>query len=511
MPYPVTFYSFAKEVNSTKRPTGTGTVLDCTVNDRINIISPVISVNLGRAGSMAAPLYNYCYIPIFQRYYFVENWEYRDGLWWASCSVDVLATYKTQISALRAYVLRSAEDFDGTITDGLYPAKNLFTTNYVANTGNKTWFDNLNSGTYVVGIIGNGATKFFAFNRANFASLIAYMLDKDYANAALTALEVAAYPEAKAILDPLQYISSVIYYPVSFTTTTYTEQTIKVGYVDCTATCAEVDGLGSGVTSVESVQFDFEGYTNHPYASTRGVYLNYAPWTRRYLYIPPFGIIELDATEMDSTTTATVQIDMITGGCRLHVFGLNGMLMTELKTQLGIPIQIGQVIAKGMGILTITQKLANITSQVMGGMTGGGGTGLMYNNMHGGEWTGSHEYRARQGALAGGIASGISGTVGFIKDGIESKIPSAKSVGSMGGIVDLKGTPFIYSVFATPVDESRNSRGRPLCQERILGSLAANHFSGYILVADPDINDISATGNEIDMISSYLTGGFYLA
>ena len=403
---------------------------------------------------------------------------------------------------MRGYVLRSAEEYDGAISDGLYPAKNEYTYDVVTNSTGQTWINNTRNVTYVVGIIGDGATKFFAFDFTHFTQFIAYILSKNYANAVVGALELDAYPEAKAIIDPLQYIASVIFYPFSFSANTYTQQTIRVGYVDVTATAAEIDN--STITSVEDVVYTFSGYANHPYYSTRGTYMNYAPWTRRYLYIPPYGIIELDCTELGASLVARVQTDMITGGCRLQVTSFTNILITELKTQIGVQIQLGQVISKGMGYLTITQKIANITSQVMGGITGGIGTGKGIGNI-------VDANGAAAGAIVGGTAGLVSGVSSFIKDAIESKIPTSHSVGSMGGIVDLYGTPYIFTIFTYPVDESRNTRGRPLCEERLLSTLSANNFSGYLLIADPDVDNIAATARERDMIASFLSGGFYLA
>lgn len=513
MAFDVDFYIFAKEVNSTARPSPNDKLTkSCKANGRIDIINPTISLQLGLGGTNSPAVYNYCYIQNFGRYYFIENWEWEGGLWTAHCAVDVLATYKTQIGNMRAYVLRSAEEYDGTINDGLYPAKNSYSYHYVANTGDKEWINNLNNGTYVVGILGDGVTKFYAFSRLNLSSFIRYLLSDTYARQVVGAWGFQVDSETKAIIDPLQYITSVTFFPISFTSTTFESLNIKVGYVDSVSvTAAEIDKYSTGgIDSVENVSFEFAGYQNHPYYNSRGSYLNYAPWTRRYLYIPPFGMIELDCTELGLNVYANIQVDMINGSCRLHVYSQTNILITELKTQLGVPIQLSQVIAKGMGTLTIVQKIANLTSQVMGGITGGGGTGGMIGNIQGLDKAAKTSALAA-GSAVGGLASGISGTAGFIKDAIESKIPVSHSIGSMGGMADLYGKPYIFSVFVLPVEESRNTRGRPLCQERLLSTLASDNFSGYLLIADPDITNIAATATERDAIASFMTGGFYLA
>lgn len=47
--------------------------------------------------------FNYCYIPIFQRYYFIENIIIHGNTTIIECSIDVLTTYKEDI--LNSYAL----------------------------------------------------------------------------------------------------------------------------------------------------------------------------------------------------------------------------------------------------------------------------------------------------------------------------------------------------------------------------------------------------------------------
>lgn len=511
MAFNVQFYSFGKEVNSTERPSGNGTVISCIANTGVDILNPSVSLNRGLGGANSPVNFNYCYIPDFNRYYFIENWSWGDGLWTARCSVDVLASYKPQIGAMRAYVVRSAEEYDGTIADALYPAKNSYSYNATVNTGSKHWYHNLGAGIFVVGIIGNGITTYYAMTKANLDMFIEKLLDDTYARSVLGVLGIDAYPEAKAILDPLQYVPTVTFFPFVPDVFIPVTRSIPVGYGNVPAiSCQLVGGESGQMAEVLEHVFAFENYPNHPLAFTRGRYLNYAPWTRRYLFIPPFGMMELDCTELGDNFTAQVQVDLITGAARLLIAGQPNILMTELKTQMGVQIQLGQVIAKGMGALTIVQKTANLISQTMGGATGGGGTGGMVGNIMGLEGA-SKTQAVYQGAWLGSAASFVSGTAGFIRDAIDSKIPVHYSTGSMGGIMDLYGTPYVFSVFAYPVDESRNTRGRPLCAERVLSTLAKNNFSGYILVADPDVSGVVASAVERDAIAAFLSGGFYYA
>lgn len=517
MAFDVDFWKFGKEVNSTAIPTASPIRIQCTTNSGIDIINPVIRLRPGQASdpnpgpiSAGFPEYNFCYIPSFGRYYFIENWRWENGLWNAYLSIDVLASYKTQIGNLNAYVLRASADWDGTISDSLYPTK---TGAYVSHqwgvpAGNP-WNWNVEEGTYCVGIVGSGMTQYYLFSFGNLNSFINYIFSNAYAAAVIGELQLGLYEEAKAIVDPLQYIASVKFIPVEFTFTSI-QQNIRVGYADVEARALK---CGSQVSLYGTVTQTFPTIA-HPDAATRGKYLNYPPYTTRKLEMNPFGIIDLDCSLIPAgqNIDARVIFDYPTGMAVLRIYvqiasAQQDPLIALIKGQVGIDIQLSQVIAKGQGVLTTVQKIANIGSQIMGGITGGGGTGGMIGNISGADGMNL------PGAIAGGIFSGVSGVSGFIRDAISAKIPSANTMGSIGSFAEFVGSPVLWEEFFLQVDDSISTRGRPLCKQKILSTLAATTGTntGYILVADPDVTGIIASAAERNMITAFLTGGFYYA
>ena len=135
--FPVQLYAFSKEVNSTKQPSGSGTVYQCQSNASFDIIAPRLPLNIGAAANPTG--YNYCKVPAWNRYYWINRWAFEGGLWVAYCSVDPLASWKTQIGQTSAYVLRSAYASDGRIPDHMYPTKSAPTITDV--TISKDWSD----------------------------------------------------------------------------------------------------------------------------------------------------------------------------------------------------------------------------------------------------------------------------------------------------------------------------------------------------------------------------------
>lgn len=107
----VTFYSdFVKKINSTKIPSDAGTKLDVYLKADCSVLNPVFlidGINLS---------YNYCYWS--GRYYFITDITLNsNNIYEISCTVDVLASYKTDVGNYTAFVERSASDYDVMVND----------------------------------------------------------------------------------------------------------------------------------------------------------------------------------------------------------------------------------------------------------------------------------------------------------------------------------------------------------------------------------------------------------
>lgn len=116
----VTFYkNFSKRVNSTKTP-NSGTDLTCYLKDECSVLNPVFlidGINLE---------YNYC--KFNNRYYFITDITLsNNNIYEISCSVDVLATYKTSIGSYTAFVERAASSYDTLVTDNMITSSNDIT------------------------------------------------------------------------------------------------------------------------------------------------------------------------------------------------------------------------------------------------------------------------------------------------------------------------------------------------------------------------------------------------
>ena len=225
-----TFYQFAKRTNSTKRPSG-GQGFGIDLKAPCNIINPEIKI----ATQSDPSGFNYCYLPTFNRYYWVKNWTYSDGLWNASLTVDTLASYRDQIGYSTEYVVRSSAKFDPKIVDNLYPTKATITTRtiYASSTPFTDNPENGGQGFFVVavnapGYVSFGGAIYLAMSGTTFQKLMAALLQNtDYLN--ISADEISSNLTI-ALFNPIQYISKAFWIPCGNTAIGSPVNEIPVGW-----------------------------------------------------------------------------------------------------------------------------------------------------------------------------------------------------------------------------------------------------------------------------------------
>lgn len=99
----ITLYVNKSEKNKIGKNLTNDFSLSGTLRDVTNIINPVILIELNEINN-----YNYCYIPDFNRYYFITDITViRTGLFAISLMVDVLESFKTDIKNLSVILLNT--------------------------------------------------------------------------------------------------------------------------------------------------------------------------------------------------------------------------------------------------------------------------------------------------------------------------------------------------------------------------------------------------------------------
>ena len=466
----ILLYNISKDINSTALPSGEAVELTGNLRLPSSVENPVIEIEAD-----ALPDYNYAYIPAFSRYYWINNRGCSTNkLFVLSMSVDPLATFATEIGASTQYVLRAADDFDGTITDTLYPTKNSWV-NY------EQRFDSpfgrsLDTCYWCVGVKGSGADTFYCFTNSGFNNFMEYLLagtdaepGESYTVDALLSLGIADNSEAAAVLDPLQYITSITCLPTAITGD-FTNTQINIGF--STKTFANCQNVYYRSKHIVLDQYSASDIGLNPQSGVRGAYLNNAPYAEYYMYIPGFGKIDIDpSVAAVSVIDVDLYIDPRNGECQLTLSTAELGVFARHTSTIGVPFEFSQIISKGTTFGTALGQVGGVVAS----------------------------------GLSGNVIGAIAGAGSFIQTAINNKIPYANSVGSTGCFAHLAGNYCYYVArFAVPVAEDNAHRGRPLCARRRIGTL-----SGYIMCADTHIHPEGATTSEISAIESAMNSGFY--
>lgn len=462
------FYQFAKRTNSTKLPSG-GQEFGIDLKAPCNIIDPEIKI-----ATQSDPTgYNYCYLPTFSRYYWVKNWTYSDGLWKASLTVDTLASYRDQIGYSTEYVVRSSAKYNGTISDGLYPA--TAEVRSVTSAFQGGFSETISGGFFVIGFIAKaansiGAITYVVMTPGNAKKLSAKLLT-DVSYLSIDNAEISD-SLTKVLFNPYQYIVSCNYFPFDVAELTAhlpLVSKVDVGWWSIDVPCWILGADNNNLTKSVNV-----GIPKHPQAASRGGYCNASPYTDYTIFLQPFGVIPLDASKLWGASTLSIQyvVDLFTGESILRILTNTNQLVYETTAKLGVSIQ-----------------LSNIAFDIPSGSGGLLQTGI------------AAAFGGLQAAFSGGSISDVGNG---ILNAAQATNADVASKGATGSTIAFDTVPYIVARFKILVDDNNEHHGRPLCQRVQLFSIP-----GFIMVDDPDIT-LPATATEIDSVKSYMKNGFFL-
>ena len=90
----VTLCNNSSERNEINKVISNGETFICTLRSETSVSDPAILLEYN--GNLSG--YNYCYIPDFDRYYYITDiTSVRNNLWMVKCHVDVLMSFKSAI------------------------------------------------------------------------------------------------------------------------------------------------------------------------------------------------------------------------------------------------------------------------------------------------------------------------------------------------------------------------------------------------------------------------------
>lgn len=501
----VRFWEYAKRENATSRPpnnTAASSYHNVLLKDDCSIVNPAIKLKESMATRVQD--WNYCYIPDFNRYYYVTDWIWQAGLWIAELQVDVLASFRDRIGQQSVYVLRAASAYDGNVVDGTYPTTAGAAT-YTASSVTSP-FAGLysgNDGAYIVGVVNKSASgvRYYAFSFAGFKMFCQKLFT--YSSGWLD-IDVSEISEdlQKALVNPFQYVVSAFYLPVPvswFTTNGIgtATTTIEFGWWSVTVSAgARILNPGTLYSFTTSLTIP-----KHPQASDRGAYLNLSPYSFYTLRYYPFGTLDIDSESICNWNTLDLytDIDVCTGRAilTLAVNGKSNPLRT-MEANVSVQIPTAAINVDYMGLGSKSTGVAAAAAAV-GQLVSGGG-GFFQNIAEKGK---AFIANLRTGNT-GAIASGAKQAASNILSSAMAARATAEITGQLGSFTLYDTQTLTLSGRFLPIaDEDLSHRGRPLCQVRTINTL-----SGFVLCADADIS-IPCTDREKSAIQAYMEAGFF--
>ena len=506
----IIFYQFAKRSNSTKIVDVTGTTLSCELKESVTMYNPGLVIKAVPAGW--SPIWNYCYIAAFNRYYFINNWNWLNGVWECSCVCDVLASFKTEIGNLSEYVLRSSNVYNDQVVDLQYPttAETRVDATQLTNRFKTVY----GTGYYILGVISNdsssaqGAVTYYQMSAAQLAAMKAYLMSDyfltDQSLDITTVTDVIPEELLKTLYDPYKYIASCIWMPFDITAignSLKTLSSIAFGWFSPTGSGTSVQGYkinANGYVATFSERISIAG---HPQRFNRGVFLDHAPFADRMLFYPPLGSIPLNDDSIIGGDFIRVEltVDMVLGDAVLSVYHDRPLdehgnyrdmgVLARVSSPVGVPIQLAQTSIDVQGSVSAVSTMA-----ISGTVNAFIGSAMR---------TGFNSIGGVLETLGDTLTGAGESTISAIGDVIQNPVGQLQTSGSNGSLAQYCTMPYLVEKWRIVADDDNAQKGRPLCQVKTLNTIA-----GYIMVDTPDVS-IACLEVERQQISGFLSSGFF--
>lgn len=535
-------YEWSKKMNSTAVPPLPEDIpnrcieLDIEFKDVTNMFTPEIIVSTGIFLNENPMPYTYCWIPAFERYYFVRSWSWVLGRWEASLEIDTLASFRTDIGRQMAYVLRAsaARNPDvmdtkyfsiGTAASSSYQAKSF--PNVYSPWNTNIYSAKIYEGFFLLSVVNNdinavGAVSHYAVE----PRVMAEIFSKLYSSPSWMNITDGNISQdlQKMLINPIQYITRLMWIPTGLDTSGLTGvSTLPYGWWSVSLTSGVVYRLSQARVKITvPLSFPIQRHPQFKQAETR--YLQMSPYTEISMYYPPFGFLKLDGSKLYgcSSIETEVRLDVITGAGTLIVSGSGGGTIYATTAQVGVPISIAQMAVDmsriqqqstwigSAGIAMATGGLQHTAEKAVNGFTQGVMNFLNHpvqsikegwNKLMSMETT---DLLPAAKEAAAPLLNSMASTAADIGSAALASSGVCESKGSTGGFAALTEQCFIQWYFLKMCETDPEHYGYPLCERRVISTLP-----GFILCANEGSLQLNATPAERQIIIAYMCSGFY--
>lgn len=472
----LTLYSFSKRQNSTLIPTGGGTIVTCYLKDNTSIINPTFVIE-----SNALDLnVNYCYLSDTSRYYFVRDIVCRHAkIYEVVCEIDTLASFKSQILGSTAYIMYAANG-----STSIPDARMATTKDYLVGVSNESFPMAVGGNNYFISTTGVNGVETYYVIRSDVATLFDSLV-----------FDPVIVQVGSDVNNTLGEVGGAIgkCFEQTFTQGTVMNN-LRSAYVLPIPPNSECLGNSKHITAgFYDTNVDGEPLVEPIYSFAIAISIPWQvndwrrcePYTSVCIYLPFFGVQNLDVNGIVNSTYLTVKYSICYS---------NGDLSYSIETD------TNRIIATGK---------CNVMAE-WGIGSSNAGNGL--NNMAGlaaadiSAWSGEASKLPFIGKSIGGALSSIGNSV---SGAIQSFVKGASTSGGLGGFSDagLENRIFCWTITKTFSESQANFATK--CGYPVFATGSLSGRTGYLQTNGFQMAG-SATSAERDIINTLLDTGIYI-
>ena len=454
-----TWSNFSKRVNSTKQPTdASASIVTVALKDMCDILNPSFILNTTN--------FDINYVQAFGNYYFAQCYNLDGHRTEIKCSLDHLATFKSNIGSYNGLVEYTSSSSNVMITD----PRNVPTMKieHGMSLSDLSWSCD-SDGTYILGVIGTGggATGMTAFYSMNQVSFILFMNE---------AFSTGIIDDIINDFNGVQNcIVSCYWTPLSRTwinsNFSGNDEAIQIGR------CQGMTAHGYKFYNRTHTESDAISIA-YPINYTTKTYLHKSPFLTGNIWLPFCGSVPLDVDLLadDPDLDITMTLDILTGDIVYYISQDTGYILSSYSGNCASKIPVSGASLDGSGVVS------GAVSMLMGGASAIGGNMSGVGQMMGG---------AMQMYKSASINSTINGAV------------SSAAAGMYGQATQVK----IYTYMQVPSETNllayKTEQGMPYYKVATISTL-----SGYVKCANASV-DLPGDGAEQDTVNNYMNSGFY--
>ena len=275
----------------------------------------------------------------------------------------------------------------------------------------------------------------------------------------------------KMLNNPMDCILGLSIVPVNVPRGSARE--ITVGNIVTTVSC--------DICPTQYVKVDCGTFTFDRHSMTNS-YLDYAPYSKCYLYLPFIGVQEINIDDfMQSTMHVVYHVDILTGAMFCYVMRGSSVMYTYMgQCAENVPLSSSSYSNTIGSIMSAAASIVGVASMAA---------------------TGGASAPVAAGLLAGATTS--------TANAVSSLKPSVAHSGSIGGGAGIMGVNYPYLIFNTPhvsiPSQQRHYTGYPSNQIVKLSAL-----KGFNVIQAINLSVSGANDSEMNEIESILKGGVIL-